>query len=158
MTSPSGIVLAPPVGLEGIISRFGDCRHVVPGTPGETAWKQLILRYIQLPSPLHLPGGALQTRVGCHKDVAEELTIILGEIWPHVKSIGCYNFRKSRTSDKLSTHCWGIAVDINAETNQMGTRGNMPPEVIAAFKVRGWRWGGDWQHSDPMHFQRCSGY
>ncbi len=158
MTEPTGIVLSPPVGLDGIISRFGDCRHVVPNSPSEVAWKQLILRYIQLPSPLHLPGGTLQTRMGCHKDVADELTIIFGEIWPHIRSAGCYNYRKSRTSDKLSTHCWAIAVDLNAETNQLGTLGDMPPAVVKAFEARQWVWGGCWKHPDPMHFQFARGY
>lgn len=147
-----------PVGLAGIISRFGDCTHVVAGSPGEKAWKQAILRYISLPSPLPLKGGTLQTRMGCHRDVADELAEILFAIWPHVKSIGCYNFRKSRHGDRLSTHCWAIAVDVNAETNALGTDGDMPMEVVKVFEDRGWTWGGRWGYRDPMHFQAATGY
>ena len=73
---------------------------------------------------------------------------------------GCFNFRAKRSGSKLSTHAWGIAIDLNPETNAMGGRGDMDLGIVAAFKSAGFVWGGDWagKNKDPMHFQFCSGY
>jgi hypothetical protein len=73
---------------------------------------------------------------------------------------GCYNFRSKRTSGKLSTHSWGIAIDLNLETNAQGTSGGMNPDVVEIFRRFAFKWGGDWsgKSKDPMHFQFCTGY
>jgi hypothetical protein len=73
---------------------------------------------------------------------------------------GCFAFRPQRTGAKLSTHAWGIALDLNPESNAQGTAGNMNPGIVAIFKEVGFTWGGEWQGSkrDPMHFQFCTGY
>ena len=31
--------------------------------------------------------------------------------------------------------------------------GTMNPEVVNIFKRWGFRWGGDWTYTDPMHFE-----
>ncbi len=147
-----------PHGLDEILAYYGDPAGVTANSPAEIEWKGRILKEITLPAPLVLGPGMKQIHLPCHRLVSDELTDILDDIWGAVRSIGCYNFRQSRTSNKLSTHCWAMAVDINAATNQLGTRGDMPLAIIQAFRQRGWRWGGDWQHPDPMHFQRASGY
>ena len=74
---------------------------------------------------------------------------------------GCYNYRKKRGNDiKLSTHSWGIAIDLNPATNRMGTPGDMHPDIVEIFRKAGFKWGGDWPRGgkDPMHFQFCTGY
>jgi hypothetical protein len=67
---------------------------------------------------------------------------------------GCFAFRPQRTGTKLSTHCWGIAIDLNPYTNQQGTIGDMNAAVIDIFRAAGFEWGGDWTgHTrDGMHF------
>jgi hypothetical protein len=52
-----------------------------------------------------------------------------------------------------SNHAFGLAVDINALTNVMGTTGDMPAEVVAQWEIEGGDWGGDWSRPDPMHFE-----
>ena len=37
--------------------------------------------------------------------------------------------------------------------NQRGTVGEMDREVVAIFKKWGFAWGGDWNYTDPMHFE-----
>jgi hypothetical protein len=56
-------------------------------------------------------------------------------------------------SNPVSLHTWGIAIDLDSATNRRGTRGTMDPQVVQIFKRWGFRWGGDWSWTDPMHFE-----
>lgn len=88
----------------------------------------------------------------------------------HIYKLGCFKWRKKRTSSQLSHHSWGVAVDINPADGLMHRykRGEAPvpwsnewwevwPEgppklLIQAFKESGFSWGGDWETCpDPMH-------
>jgi D-alanyl-D-alanine carboxypeptidase len=73
---------------------------------------------------------------------------------------GCFAFRLQRTGNKLSTHGWGIAIDLNPETNLQGAVGDRDAVVIEIFRRSGLEWGGDWRGKtrDPMHFQFCTGH
>jgi len=73
---------------------------------------------------------------------------------------GCFSFRPQRTGSKLSTHAWGIAIDLNPASNAQGSLGDMDPGLIAIFRSAGFEWGGEWTgiRRDPMHFQFCTGY
>ncbi|MCW2542675.1 MAG: hypothetical protein JWM40_227 [Frankiales bacterium] len=68
---------------------------------------------------------------------------------------GCYvpRFIERDPSHAISLHTWGIAIDLNASTNGRGIRGTMDQRVVDIFKRWGFRWGGDWSYSDPMHFE-----
>lgn len=68
---------------------------------------------------------------------------------------GCYvpRFIERNPTRSVSLHTWGIAFDINVATNQMGTRGDMDPRVVAIMERWGFRWGGHWSVPDPMHFE-----
>lgn len=76
------------------------------------------------------------------------------------KSVGTYNWRTKnipgQNSTELSTHSFGITMDINPATNPYTTANthDIPPAVANIFKQNGFAWGGDWspQH-DWMHFQ-----
>lgn len=77
----------------------------------------------------------------------------------HVKTYdGCCVIRPVRGSTSESLHAWGLAIDLNAAENELGTAGNMDAGIIAAFKAHGFFWGGDFQHrKDPMHFEYTTG-
>jgi len=104
--------------------------------------------------------------ITCHKLLASVFTGVFDRIQSSglqskITSFGgCFSFRPQRTGTKLSTHAWGIAIDLNPETNEQGTAGNMDSGLIATFREAGFKWGGDWQgrSRDPMHFQFCTGY
>ena len=66
---------------------------------------------------------------------------------------GCFNIRPMRGGTNYSLHSWGVAIDINAATNRMGTIGDMSGEMVACWTDAGWDWGGDWDRPDPMHYQ-----
>jgi hypothetical protein len=53
----------------------------------------------------------------------------------------------------MSAHSYGMAIDINAATNKMFTRGDMNPRIVKTFLKYGFEWGGNFTRLDPMHFQ-----
>lgn len=71
---------------------------------------------------------------------------------------GCYVYRNKRGSKNLSTHAWGIAIDLNPVGNPFGEVGDMPEWVVAEFESRGWVWGGRWKKRDDQHYQAGGGY
>jgi hypothetical protein len=102
----------------------------------------------------------------CHKRMVEIFASVFGLVQarglqPEISSFGgCFAFRQQRTGAKLSTHSWGIAIDLNPETNVQGSPGNMDARLIEIFRGAGFEWGGNWpgRNQDAMHFPFCSGY
>lgn len=71
---------------------------------------------------------------------------------------GCWGFscRAIRGSTRPSNHSWGLAVDINAPTNPMGSRliTDMPSWMPDLWNAYGFRWGGDYvTRPDAMHYE-----
>jgi hypothetical protein len=70
-----------------------------------------------------------------------------------------YCFRNVRGStDKLSNHSSGTAIDLNATKHPLGKIGTFPPEKVpmirALAKKYGLKWGGDYKgRADEMHFE-----
>ena len=64
-----------------------------------------------------------------------------------------YDNRRVRGEKVKSNHAFGLAVDINALANPVGTPGDMPDEVVRQWEAEGGEWGGDWERADPMHFE-----
>lgn len=161
--------LAPPHGLEQILATFGNIYDYIreDGTL-DPRWERDHLGRAPLPFPIPLSWdrSKLVTRVYGHKKLVEVFSEVFATIQREglrneIKTYGgCFNFRSQRMSGKLSTHCWGIALDLNPETNPQGKAGNMHPEVVEIFRQFGFKWGGDWsgRSKDPMHFQFCLGY
>jgi hypothetical protein len=148
---------------------FGDLHLRMGPNPGEACYLRIggdwEARSMMLLAVSGLP--ALR-RLYCHRKLAPVLTGAFEEIATSglaaaIRTFdGCFCPRyKRRTSRDLpSVHCWGIALDLNARTNQQGTHGDMSPALIAVFRKHGFKWGGDWRgrYRDPMHFQYCMGY
>jgi hypothetical protein len=155
-----------PTGLDRIKEFYGDPADFRMGDGGVTPEWERMLGFVQLPAPLTLgwDHSIHVTRVRIHYRLVPSLGKVFDRInadgnWHMLHSFdGTYVWRAKRAGDKLSTHSWGIAIDLNASTNQLGTKGDMPIEIIRCFGEEGWEWGGDWQRSDPMHFQACYGY
>ena len=96
--------------------------------------------------------GALPQLRGAFTDIVA--AGLIAEIKPE-QYAGCYypRYIGRDPSNGLSLHSWGIAVDLNVPTNLMGTQGDMHPQVVEIFKEWGFAWGGDWNYTDPMHFE-----
>lgn len=168
MPQTSSTIL-PPDGLDHIRSTFGDIfRYLAADHTLEPRWQTEFLTRIDLPFAMCLSWDQSRTvtQMTCHKLMAAPFSETFAKIESaglesKITSFGgCFSFRPQRTGTKLSTHAWGIAIDLNPESNAQGTAGTMDSSVIAIFKQAGFSWGGDWQGRvrDPMHFQFCSGY
>lgn len=102
-------------------------------------------------------------RVTCHRVMLTQLRAALSEIVQRdlANTIdvgdygGCYvpRFIGRDPRQGLSLHTWGIAIDLNVAGNQRGSAGEIDRRVVAIMKKWGFAWGGDWQWTDPMHFE-----
>ena len=99
--------------------------------------------------------------VTCHRVVLPQLRAALTEIKARGLAdtinpdeyAGCFYPRFIAGTSQLSLHSFGIALDLNVPGNQRGTVGEMDRTVVSIFKKWGFAWGGDWNYTDPMHFQ-----
>jgi hypothetical protein len=158
-----------PHGLDELTKTFGDIYEYIKkdGTL-DPRWQADFLARVALPFPLVLSWDRAQsvTQMTCHKKLCEVFASVFAAIQAAALQNkittfgGCFSFRQQRTGSKLSAHAWGIAIDLNPETNAQGTSGDMDSAISEIFRNAGFEWGGDWQGKvrDPMHFQFCTGY
>ena len=76
---------------------------------------------------------------------------------------GVYNFRKISGTNRLSTHSFAIAIDLNKEYSNYWLwdkngknivyKNQIPLEIVKIFEKYGFIWGGRWYHYDTMHFE-----
>lgn len=163
------LTVQPPVGLAGIVREFGDVREFVRQDGClDPQWEVESLALVSLPFPMLLAWDHSKavSSFRCHRRLTTIFSNAFGQIAAaglasKVRSFGgCFMYRPQRTGAKLSTHSWGIAIDLNPETNGLGMVGDMAPEVVQVFRDAGFTWGGQWsgQGRDAMHFQYCLSY
>ncbi len=155
-----------PRGYDELIDTFGDIEKYLhdDGTLRSELWEPLILDYCTLPFIMLLSWDKQKriTRFRCHQLLIGIFSSVFEKILDSGLSDkcqyfgGCYAFRPMRRGTKTSTHAWGIAIDINPDTNPMGQTGLMDPGVIEIFESFGFIWGGEF--GDPMHFQWVEEY
>lgn len=76
---------------------------------------------------------------------------------------GGFYWRTIASTDRLSMHSFGIAIDINVkksnywlwdrEKNINGYKNTIPLEIVKIFEKHGFIWGGRWHEYDTMHFE-----
>jgi hypothetical protein len=78
---------------------------------------------------------------------------------------GTFTWRHIDGTDRLSAHCFGIAVDINIKyshywkwdlkdpEDEYHYANRIPVEIVEIFEKYGFIWGGKWYHYDTMHFE-----
>jgi hypothetical protein len=158
-----------PSGLSEIVATFGDITKYI-NSAGHISpdWEAQNLGFAKLAFPIRLSWAPTitVTKIQCHKlliDAFEGIfsAMVAKGLAVQIKTYGgCYAYRPQRHSTKLSTHAWGISVDLNPESNEQGTMGNMHPGIIKLFRDSNFVWGGDFlgPRCDPMHFQYCKNY
>lgn len=113
-------------------------------------------------------------RWGFHERAAPALQRVIDKLTPQTKQNpkllkfvtdigGTFKWRKIARSTNLSTHAWGIAIDLNVERgyywrwqrpkHPLKWRNVVPQEIVDAFESEGFIWGGRWLHYDTMHFE-----
>src|SRR5574344_214152 len=97
-------------------------------------------------------------------EISKELDNLPKELKKYiVKPDGVYNFRKISGTNRLSTHSFAIAIDLNKEYsnywlwdkkgNNIEYKNKIPLEIVKIFEKHGFIWGGRWYHYDTMHFE-----
>lgn len=165
----SAIKNRPPHGLSEITERFGNIFDYIREN-GTLYWKWENDFMTQCDIPFSIPLSVNPARsirsVYCHRDIVPIVSAVFENLfrrglWKEIKSYGaCFQFGYELFTGKLTPHSWGIAIDLNVESNVVGTEGDMHPEVVEIFLEQGFSWGGDrsGRFKDPMHFQYCTGY
>jgi hypothetical protein len=96
----------------------------------------------------------------CLSAVSEEIQA--SGISYQINSVGCYRFDSDNGTTNIglkSYHTYGVACDINPDTNPFVESGqpsahDMPQSIVDAFNHHGFTWGGNWrQPKDYMHFE-----
>ena len=113
-----------------------------------------------------IPIKGTTVKVRCAKAVAPLIAGFCSEFHELIEPIDegnlddwGYNFRMVRNStDQLSNHSSGTAVDLNASRHILGKSGTFPSEKVpmirALAKKYGMMWGGDFRRrKDEMHFE-----
>jgi len=139
------------------------------GTPNETGAGYLT--YIDLPYTMFYDGTPVN-RMRCHKKVASAFLAVFKDLlatygYDRLKELditdfgGCFMYRPMRGSKtKMSTHSWGIAIDLDANRNMLHETSKTArfarPEykaMIDIFYKHGFVSLGREKNYDWMHFQ-----
>lgn len=95
------------------------------------------------------------------KAVSDELDKLPENLKKYVtKTAGTFYWRNIAGTNRLSTHSFGIAIDINTDYSDywlwdksMKYKNRIPMEIVEIFENYGFIWGGKWYHYDTMHFE-----
>lgn len=68
---------------------------------------------------------------------------------------GSYNCRHISGTNSYSNHAWGLAIDINWDTNPWSStlKTDMPDWMVELWTAYGFRWGGGYRKPDAMHYE-----
>ena len=73
---------------------------------------------------------------------------------------GTFKWRYIKGTHRLSTHSFGIAIDINTQysdywrwNKNLKYKNRIPKKIVEIFEKHGFIWGGRWYHYDTMHFE-----
>lgn len=139
------------------------------GEPGQN----LVTVTMPYPRRLSWQLGTTTQKVRCHKKVADSLVKVHRKIladygYEQIQRLhidiwgGCFQFRPMRGTNKLSTHAWGIAEDIDPIRNAL--RATRKTAALAqpiyekfweAWTNEGWLSLGKARDFDWMHVQAC---
>ncbi len=122
----------------------------------ESSWVQ---RNIASTTQIPLLNGT----VTCHRQMLRQLYGAMSEVQaaglgPLIDPSqygGCWVARHIdfNPSKPISMHGWGLAVDMNVSTNQLGARPTLDARIVEIFDRWGFVWGGRWSRPDGMHFE-----
>lgn len=157
-----------PKGLEEINAVFGSAGDFAENP---SAWElgNIVTVKLKYPVVYAYKDSTRVSTIRCHRKLVEIFVETLAQCsmtgvpeanWAFG---GIYTYRSTRKGHKLSTHSWGIAIDLGPATNPFERPWNhrgrgLSKKIIDIWTNAGFEWGGRWRTPDPMHFQYCRGY
>lgn len=143
------------------------------GNPFSPAFKRNLVLW-DVPADIEI--GVIPKRIYCHKQLVKPLDQVFRALIAsgRVKELktwdGCYNPRPIRGFERqwkrfeasgnpqggarfLSTHAWGMAIDVNAFENGLGKKPKLSAGFVKCFTDAGFLWGGYFTRLDGMHFE-----
>jgi len=143
------------------------------GNPFNPSFKRNLVMW-DVPADMEI--GVIPKRIYCHKSLVKPLEqafralIASGRVKELKTWDGCYNPRPIRGFEKqwrrfmasgnpkggaryLSTHAWGMAIDVNAFENGLGKKPKLSAGFVKCFTDAGFVWGGNFARLDGMHFE-----
>ena len=131
--------------------RFGEF-SLKPAADGafvpDTAWIDTWIKTETIPQlgPVQCNKAILPDLKAAMKEVTADKLGRLVHTADFQKEGGCFNPRIARFSDggSVSSHSWGIAVDINVDDNPLGAKPHQDPRLVAIMAKHGFTWGGRW--------------
>ncbi len=149
-----GDAVLPPVRLKVLFGEFA-ARPTARGfLDVDPAWVRTHIVVVRVP---------ILGKVRCNRALIPQLRNALAEVEREGLAefidrqdyAGCYSgrFLNRNPEAGISHHAWGVALDVNASTNQFGQSPHQDPRVVAIFRRWGFTWGGRWLLPDGMHFE-----
>ena len=134
-------------------------------TYGST-WRQVMsnlikVRFFGMKYPFHERAAMPLEKVTARLEAAVKAD---PRLLPFFKGLGgTWHWRRIARSRSLSTHAFGIAIDLNVERSNywrwqrpkkpLKWVNRYPQVIVDAFEAEGFIWGGRWIHYDTMHFE-----
>lgn len=100
------------------------------------------------------------------KSISDELDSLPRQYMSYLENPGgTFNWRVIAGTSRISTHSFGMTLDINvAHSNYWRDdkpdadgiyeyKNRIPMEIVDIFEKHGFIWGGKWYHFDTMHFE-----
>lgn len=96
------------------------------------------------------------------QDISNELDNLPNNLKSFIDNpSGTFCWRTISKTKRLSTHSYGIAIDINVkysnywlwDKNKLVYKNSIPLEIVRIFEKYGFIWGGRWYEYDTMHFE-----
>lgn len=113
-----------------------------------------------IPADIKAAIPCLPNRLYCNRLLVEPLertlrAVIAQGLHGEIETFdGCFNIRRKRGGTTLSTHAYGMAIDLNAARNPLMGRVTWSAAFLAVWRGEGWTCGADWPiRVDGMHFQ-----
>ncbi len=95
------------------------------------------------------------------KKVSKELDNLPENYMKYITKIsGSYNYRLIAGTKRVSSHSYGIAIDLNSNygnywkwDKKFKYKNRIPEKIVKIFEKYGFIWGGRWYHYDTIHFE-----
>lgn len=146
---------------ESAIERYGHIDLASGFWPNESTW----IKLLKIPAGWFPNWKVLNTEhpvnvIACNVDMHVSLMAALTEVrfynlTTELRTFdGCFNIRAVRGSPNMSTHAYGLGIDLNAAENPLGSNATtFSKQFVDCFIKHGFDWGGNFfNRKDPMHF------